>query len=114
LKTKHCFICFFLLGPACQLKFQPPTTNEDLILIANPPTIADFNGDDRFDLASINPHTRGVNVVLGNGDGTFGAAIPSLEFQLFFLGKISVGDFNNDSKLDIAVADERVTVYNIL
>jgi trimeric autotransporter adhesin len=62
--------------------------------------VGDFNGDGIPDLAI---SEFGVDIVLGNGDGTFKARLlapgnlPYIEF-------IAVGDFNGDGKLDLAVA----------
>ena len=71
---------------------------------------ADFNGDGKLDLALSNGSdgTNTVSVFLGNGDGTLQApqnfpAGPSGHFQ--GPGLLSVGDFNGDGKLDLAVAD---------
>ena len=36
--------------------------------------VGDFNGDGRLDLASANRRSASISVLLGNGDGTFGAA----------------------------------------
>ena len=76
-------------------------------------TVADFNGDGKLDLAVANaghraerccPFNRGsVSVLLGNGDGTFQAALD------FAAGpsprSVAVGDINGDGKLDLVVAN---------
>lgn len=67
---------------------------------------ADFNGDNKLDvgLASIGASpTSSVAILLGNGNGTLQAA-------QFFQGgpnatSLVSGDFNGDSKLDLAVAN---------
>jgi hypothetical protein len=70
----------------------------------------DFNGDGKLDLVatgiSYNYATSpSIDIFLGNGDGTFGSAIPigdSAPGGGF--GTPAVGDFNGDGKLDLAVA----------
>jgi hypothetical protein len=57
---------------------------------------ADLNGDGRTDLAVVN--SSKVNVVLGNGDGTFGAPT-ALDAGT---ASVSVGDFNGDGRPDLA------------
>lgn len=76
---------------------------------ANWVTVGDLNGDGKLDLALANfsiftsPPTTEVSVFLGNGDGTFRAAknYPSGGENAF----IAIGDFNNDKKPDLVVAD---------
>jgi FG-GAP-like repeat/Abnormal spindle-like microcephaly-assoc'd, ASPM-SPD-2-Hydin len=66
---------------------------------------ADFNGDGKLDLATANyTYTaQNVSILLGNGDGTFQAAvdypIPTFGAPSF----LAVGDFNGDGKPDLAV-----------
>jgi hypothetical protein len=67
---------------------------------------ADFNGDGKLDLAVTDFHDSTVTILLGKGDGTFtpvsgccGTSTP----QTLTLGLV-VADFNNDGKLDIALA----------
>ena len=65
----------------------------------------DFNGDGKLDLvvadAGAYPTNGGVSVLLGNGDGTFQAAVN------YSAGRsprsLATGDFNGDGKLDLAV-----------
>jgi hypothetical protein len=63
-------------------------------------TIADFNGDNRPDIAGTGGSS--VSVLLNNGNGTFGTAtnynVGSTSFAIVH------GDFNSDGKLDLAVA----------
>jgi len=68
---------------------------------------ADFNGDGKLDLATVSCETQDLSIVLGNGDGTFGAvnsfAIGLCDLSL--LVGIAAGDFNGDGKLDLATAN---------
>ncbi len=59
--------------------------------------ISDLNGDGKVDLAVAN--SSGVSVLLGNGDGTFQAAVSYGPAA----GSVAVADFNGDSKPDLAV-----------
>ena len=68
--------------------------------------LADFNKDGRLDLAVAN---RGigisgyVNILLGNGDGTFQSPVAYGPFLDAF--SLALADFNRDGALDIVVAD---------
>jgi hypothetical protein len=68
----------------------------------------DFNGDGRLDVATINDTLArikdGLYVYLGNGDGTFGHGHSFSTRGDDAFGGV-VGDFNEDGKLDIAVAN---------
>ena len=65
--------------------------------------VADFNGDDKPDLAVANQSSSDVSILIGNGDGTFQKAAN------YGLGKtpsfLATGDFNADHRLDLAVAE---------
>jgi hypothetical protein len=70
---------------------------------------SDFNGDHHLDLAVANYesgnylHPSYVSVLLGNGDGTFNAAV---NYEVGYgPDSITVGDFNGDTKPDLAVAN---------
>jgi hypothetical protein len=72
--------------------------------------VADFSGDGKLDLAVSNNAEYGgipgVTVLLGNGDGTFGAAVNYIAGS--YPAGLAVGDFNADGKLDLAVANSAV------
>ena len=87
---------------------------------ANPRAVSvgDFNGDGIMDLVvadsgTLAPGDDGsVSVLLGNGDGTFRAAVN------YSAGKIPVavatGDFNGDGKLDLVVANSGSSNISVL
>jgi Bacterial Ig-like domain (group 3)/FG-GAP-like repeat len=63
----------------------------------------DFNGDGKLDMVSIDPNNDAVLVALGNGNGTFQAAVsyPTNRNPSF----VAAADFNGDGKLDLVTAD---------
>ena len=67
----------------------------------------DLNGDEKIDVlitGFVNPpneQSGNFFVLLGNGDGTFGA--PNSPNVSFPTGRVFVGDFNKDGKLDAAL-----------
>ncbi len=73
--------------------------------------VADFNGDGKLDIATIDPYQSEISILLGNGDGTFQG------HQEYLTGThpvaFATADLNGDGKLDIVVADyndEKVAV----
>ena len=66
-------------------------------------TAGDFNGDGKPDLAVASSSSNNVSILLGNGDGTFQAAVSYPAGS----GPVSVtsGDFNGDGKLDLVTAN---------
>jgi hypothetical protein len=70
-------------------------------------TVGDFNGDGNLDLAVANGSSRNVSILLGKGDGTFGTA------KNFSAGEgqvVMAAEFNQNGRLDLAVASEGVRV----
>ena len=65
----------------------------------------DFNGDGKLDLAVCDWNKNTVTILLGNGDGTFSASSPPPIAVGSAPDAIVAGDFNNDGKLDVAVAN---------
>jgi hypothetical protein len=74
--------------------------------------IGDFNGDGIPDIVSA-PH-GGIAISLGNGDGSFAAAlIPDLD-PLDGINAFGVGDFNGDGFADLLVDDEDTSTLTVL
>ncbi len=74
---------------------------------------ADFNGDGLPDLAVIDSDNSTVDILLGNGDGTFTAETtkpPISGIPSYF----ATGDFNGDGKTDLAVAENGGTIAILL
>ncbi|HEV2177941.1 MAG TPA: FG-GAP-like repeat-containing protein [Terriglobia bacterium] len=92
-----------------------PSHGESLVLAeALALTAGDFNGDGITDLAvtSALGKTNTVSILLGTGNGKFGAAIN------FSTGinpaSIATADFNGDGKLDLVVADSGDNAVSVL
>jgi tetratricopeptide (TPR) repeat protein len=75
---------------------------------------ADLNADSRPDLVVVNQADNTVSVLLGNGDGTFTAALNSPLASGQAPTGVTIADFNGDGIPDIAVTDpqtDSVSVY---
>ena len=75
-----------------------PTSNDTVFLV-----VGDFNGDGKLDIAAATQanNSGGVDVLLGNGDGTFQA--PHSTALAPYTLSLTAADFNRDGKLDLVV-----------
>jgi hypothetical protein len=77
-------------------------------------TVGDFNGDHHLDLVTVGNTSDGptLSVLLGNGDGTFQAAVTSpLNRQAW---AVAVGDFRGNGILDLVTANYYENTISVL
>ena len=81
---------------------------------ASPFSVAmgDLNGDGRPDLVTANRNSNTVSVLLGNGDGTFGA---KLDYGTGVQpASVAIGDVNGDRKPDLVTANGVSNTVSVL
>jgi len=73
---------------------------------------ADLNGDGAPDLAIANSASNSISVVMGSGDGTFGARadFPTGSYPR----SLAVGDLNSDGRLDLVSANQQSNSASVL
>jgi len=107
-----------MLFPISTSETNVAFANSSISVGTNPRGIAagDFTGNGKQDLAIVNSTDNTLTILLSNGDGTFTQAVGSP----IYLGNnlqpvaVTVGDFNNDEILDLAVANETDNSVSIL
>ncbi|CAF3812335.1 unnamed protein product [Rotaria sp. Silwood1] len=94
------------LAPKCELKFKP-TAQKPVEYKYDPRSVAigDFNNDTCLDMVIAHHTVNKITVYLGYGNGTFKNPISYSTGSYSSPYMVTVGYFNNDSYLDIAVAN---------
>jgi hypothetical protein len=67
--------------------------------------VGDFNNDSRLDIVVANHLNYNIGIFLGYGNGTFSRQVTFSTGTNSYPISVAVADFNNDSRLDIVVAD---------
>jgi phospholipase C len=101
---------FDVINPVSSVSF----TKSDIPVGNNPKrvSVADFNGDNKLDLAIANLNDNTVTVYTGNGDGTFRLSATLVLPAGASPDSLATADFNDDGKLDLIVAELTNTPAN--
>ncbi|CAF3673135.1 unnamed protein product [Adineta steineri] len=67
--------------------------------------VGDFNNDGQLDIAVANSYSFNIGIFLGYSNGTFSSQQTYSTGNQSYPQSIAIGDFNNDSRLDIAVVN---------
>ena len=92
-----------------QKKYSTGTDSEPISIVAG-----DFNNDDRLDIAVASSGLSNIGILLGLGNGDFSFQTTFSTGNDSYPASVTVGDFNNDGQLDIAVANRRTDNIGIL
>ncbi|MFF3018512.1 FG-GAP-like repeat-containing protein [Streptomyces sp. NPDC057939] len=105
-------------GTAVQLNPLPgcDTTGDNPCVARFPAgvTVGDFDEDGKQDLATSNANTSNVSVVLGNGDGTFGAAAQFALSAGSGSQGVAAADLNGDGHLDLVTSNSSAGTLSVL
>ncbi|UKS30992.1 FG-GAP-like repeat-containing protein [Paenibacillus sp. HWE-109] len=77
-------------------------------------TVADFNGDNNPDLAAVHTGSNQLSVMLGDGKGEFELEDQPADNRLASPNSIVSGYFNDDDKIDLAIANKGTKKVYIL
>jgi len=94
---------------ATQISFQTGQSSNPVFV-----AVGDFNKDNQSDIVVANYDTNDISIFLGYGNGSFdNPKLPEFD-DIYYPASIALGDFNNDSCLDIAVANKYADKISIL
>ncbi len=74
---------------------------------------ADFNGDGKPDLATVNRNANTVSVLMNNGDGTFATKVDYTTGSGSGPTEIVAADFSGDGKADVATANKTTGLISV-
>jgi hypothetical protein len=99
-------IIFVLLGNGDGTFRQPTFSFQGGTATATSLATADLNGDGSLDLVATDQNLNSIDILLGNGNGTFANIKNARAAQTSYGPDAAVAaDFNGDGKLDLAVAE---------
>jgi hypothetical protein len=74
----------------------------------------DINNDSQIDIVSANSQSDSISIIMGYGNGTFKEQMIYSTGSGSYPSAVATGDFNNDTQLDLVIANEGTDSISIL
>ena len=101
-----------LVSAASGLSFSPSTLATGVVSGMSSIAVGDFNKDGKLDMAVVGADSTSIQLLYGNGDGTFTQG-PTVGNFYQGIRQLKVADFNQDGNLDLAAVDLNNSVIHI-
>ena len=101
-----------LVSAAAGLSFSASTLATGTVSGMSSVAVGDFNKDGKLDMAVVGADSTSIQILYGNGDGTFTQG-PTVGNFYQGIRQLKAADFNQDGNLDLAAVDLNNSVIHI-
>ncbi|UJR07167.1 hypothetical protein I4U23_011455, partial [Adineta vaga] len=99
--------------PICQSQFEHIISNSQCSKLSNIPSIVtDVNNDNKMDIIFHCYLTETLNILLGNGNGTFHEMLTVSVRCFNGINSFRIGDMNNDAQIDLIIVCQQCSNFS--